>query len=97
MKNRFIILICALFLQACASPINTVVDGNAPCDGATFEFIERHSSTDDSEGHGPDIGSDEWHSVVEFRLGVRGNTSVPARGSKKWCDYIEEKLNISST
>ena len=40
-------------------------------------------------GHGPDIGSGEWKSVVEFKLGIRGNPDVPDRDSQEWCSYID--------
>jgi hypothetical protein len=28
--------------------------------------------------------------VVEFKLGVRGNSNVPARSSAAWCEFIDE-------
>ena len=43
-------------------------------------------------GHGPDIGSEEWKSVIEFKLGIRGNPDVPDRNSSQWCDYIDKLL-----
>lgn len=45
--------------------------------------------TDDGHGHGPDIGSDEWKSVVEFRLGLRGRADVPARNDPAWCALVD--------
>jgi hypothetical protein len=45
--------------------------------------------TDDGQGHGPDIGSDEWKSVIEFRLGIRGKPDLPARASEAWCHANE--------
>ena len=41
---------------------------------------------------GPDIGSDEWQSVIEFKLGIRGQADLPARGSREWCEFIEARL-----
>jgi hypothetical protein len=49
-------------------------------------------TTDDGMGHGPDIGSDEWKSVVEFRLGVRGIPGTPDRSSEDWCTYIDAHI-----
>jgi hypothetical protein len=49
-------------------------------------------TTGDGQGHGPDIGSDEWRSVVEFKLGIRGNPAVPSRASREWCHYIDEQV-----
>jgi hypothetical protein len=43
-------------------------------------------------GHGPDIGSLEWQSVIEFKLGLRGDPDVPPRGSQRWCAYIDQRL-----
>ncbi|WMC11684.1 MliC family protein [Oceanimonas pelagia] len=45
--------------------------------------------TGDGLGHGPDAGSGEWKSVVEFRLGIRGATGVPERETQAWCEYID--------
>ena len=44
--------------------------------------------TGDGQGHGPDLGSSEWRSVIEFKLGIRGDPSVPPRNSELWCAYI---------
>lgn len=49
-------------------------------------------SSGDGMGHGPDTGSDEWKSVIEFKLGVRGNAEVPDRSTGAWCSYIDEHL-----
>lgn len=61
----------------------------AACTAAQYHAIAAKVATDDGKGHGPDIGSDEWKSTVEFRLGVRGTPSVPARDSVAWCSYVE--------
>ncbi|MGS0680513.1 hypothetical protein ACVBIL_05040 [Shewanella sp. 125m-7] len=61
------------------------------CDHAWFEKVEQQIITGDGEGHGPDIGSMEWRSVVEFKLGIRGNESNPSLNSDLWCDYIDKR------
>jgi hypothetical protein len=43
-------------------------------------------------GHGPDPGSEEWRSVVEFKLGIRDQPGVPDRNSQAWCEFIDERL-----
>lgn len=63
------------------------------CSAAWFDSVDKQLITGDSQGHGPDIGSDEWKSVVEFKLGVRGQSSVPERHTPQWCDYIAEKVS----
>ncbi len=43
-------------------------------------------------GHGPDLGSEEWKSVVEFKLGIRDQADLPSRNSEDWCRRIEKAL-----
>lgn len=63
-----------------------------PCSDEWNLDVEAKVQTGDTEGHGPDIGSVEWQSVVEFKLGVRGNPDVPTRDSEAWCTYIDTRL-----
>lgn len=58
------------------------------CGPVQFQVIEQQVASGDGQGHGPDIGSEEWKSVIEFRLGVRGLPQVPSRASAAWCNYI---------
>ena len=60
-----------------------------PCSAEWFDFVERKVSSGDGQGHGPDLGSDEWKGVVEFRLGIRGQPNIPPRDSAEWCSYID--------
>ncbi len=64
------------------------------CSHAWYKFIEEKVVTGDGHGHGPDVGSAEWKSVVEFKLGIRGNPDVPSRESDDWCRYIDETVRI---
>lgn len=57
-------------------------------------MVNKEISTDDGLGHGPDIGSAEWRSVIEFRLGIRGDTEIPEINSDDWCHYIDQKINL---
>lgn len=66
--------------------------GPEPCSEEWQRWVESRVTTGDGQGHGPDIGSDEWRSVVEFRLGIRGNPSVPPRDSAEWCSYIDKQV-----
>lgn len=61
-----------------------------PCSDPWYPYIDAIVVTGDGAGHGPDVGSDEWQSVVEFKLGVRGNPNIPARSSAAWCEFIDE-------
>ena len=49
--------------------------------------------TGDGRGHGPDVGSDEWKSVVEFKLGIRGKSDLPGRDSEAWCRLIDQLVS----
>ncbi|MBQ0756598.1 MAG: hypothetical protein KBT54_05780 [Amphritea sp.] len=60
------------------------------CSNEWFTLVERQILTGDGQGHGPDLGSMEWRSVVEFKLGIRGDAEVPARDSEPWCNYINK-------
>lgn len=68
-----------------------------PCSDAWYRTIAGKVATGDDQGHGPDIGSDEWKSVVEFRLGVRGKPGVPSRDSESWCRYIDQLVSKGAT
>ncbi|MCB1889614.1 MAG: MliC family protein [Rhodocyclaceae bacterium] len=67
-------------------------DTTAPCSPGFIRSVEARLPTGDGQGHGPDPGSAEWQSVVEFRLGLRGHPSVPERGSAAWCDWLASRL-----
>lgn len=64
----------------------------APCSEAWLEFVEQALGTGDGQGHGPDLGSEEWKSVVEFRLGLRGSPHLPPRDGVAWCAYVDAVL-----
>ena len=66
------------------------------CSNKWFTKIENQWTTGDGQGHGPDLGSSEWRSVIEFKLGIRGDPSVPPRNSELWCAYINKINSINS-
>lgn len=90
--NRLLIVllavVCMQFDLEKAGAVSAPKDGF--CTQQWYRFIEEKVATGDGQGHGPDLGSEEWQSVVEFKLGVRGNTSVPRRNSDAWCVYIDQ-------
>ncbi len=53
--------------------------------------------TSDAQRHGPDVGSEEWKSVIEFKLGVRDKPNVPSRDSERWCQYIDQLVRESGS
>lgn len=60
------------------------------CTAEWKQFIEETVSTGDGMGHGPDLGSDEWQSVIEAKLSIRGDVNTPQRTTKAWCSYIDK-------
>ncbi|MBC8127860.1 MAG: hypothetical protein H8M99_12035 [Gloeobacteraceae cyanobacterium ES-bin-144] len=54
---------------------------------AWSEWAEKLRPVTDNQGHGPDIGSDEWASALGKQLDIVG---VP--GSKEWRMAVEQKL-----
>ena len=63
---------------------------SAVCSEAWYRMIEENVPTGDGQGHGPDVGSVEWESVVEFKLGIRGQPDVPSRNTQAWCRHIDQ-------
>lgn len=60
------------------------------CSSKWYALVEKQVLTGDGHGHGPDIGSKEWRSVVEFKLGIRGDKNTPPLESIQWCEYIND-------
>lgn len=88
-RIRLSVILSMLFVCSCSVAPS---DDRQPCSEQWFSKVEEKLGTQDSQGHGPDIGSSEWRSVVEFKLGVRGNLDVPPRETVQWCVYIDEKI-----
>lgn len=63
----------AIFLSivaAFALTIGGLASGSATrtlCSDSWYRLIAENVPTSDEQGHGPDIGSDEWKSVIEFK------------------------------
>ncbi len=82
-----------LMLPACGNNTNDAEDSAAVCGSDWYEFIESSVSTGDGQGHGPDPGSEEWRSTVEFRLGIRDLPEVPNRMTDAWCRFIDRQIH----
>ena len=101
-KTVIIILCLATFLfsaVACAeagNTANTTPDTETLCTEAWYRSIEEKVPTGDGRGHGPDVGSDEWKAVVEFKTGIRGRPDVPRRDSNAWCRHIDQIVQAST-
>lgn len=93
---RLIFPIGIFFVCSCGVAQKTGPDLQ-PCSHAWVQDVEERLSTGDSQGHGPDPGSMEWRSVVEFKLGIRGDPTIPSRESDQWCAYIDKEIFRSDT
>ncbi len=89
-----------IFVVSCTGTANVVKSAQKtkyPCSDEWYQSIEEKVTTGDGHGHGPDIGSDEWRSVIEFKLGIRGKDTVPQRDSEAWCRYIDHLIQTESS
>lgn len=83
-------IICAA-VCALASDYNlSSAETEIPCSDSWYRFIDEAVATRDDQGHGPDVGSDEWKSVIEFKLGIRDKPNLPDRDSDAWCRHIDQ-------
>ncbi|MBR9726819.1 hypothetical protein ACFOD0_08000 [Shewanella intestini] len=62
------------------------------CSQDVFNLFEKELMSSDELGHGPDIGSQEWQAVIEFKLGLTGNPTLPSHTSSDWCDFIYQQM-----
>lgn len=76
---------------------NSNLETGVLCSDSWYRSTEEKVPTGDSHGHGPDIGSDEWKSVIEFKLGIRDKPNLPSRDSQTWCRYIDQIVRARST
>ena len=83
-------IIC-IAVAACSSTSSDpilILEQTATCSDQVLLHIDGMVVTQDDQGHGPDQGSEEWHSAVEFKLNVTSKPDLPARNSNEWCAYI---------
>jgi len=58
-------------------------------------WIESVKPVADKEGHGPDVGSDEWASALAAQAGINKNGHGPDMKSAEWRSAIEKKLGVA--
>ena len=90
MKFRLIIFV---LLVAANLPAGAGSEALIPCTAQWYQFVEHKLVSGDGQGHGPDIASDEWKSVIEFKLGIRGQSGLPAQDSEDWCELIDAMVH----
>jgi hypothetical protein len=89
---RLLLIGIVLSNAASSTPQHKKNTPSLPCSEDWFAQVEQQIATGDSQGHGPDLGSIEWRHTVEFKLGLRGSTDIPARNSTVWCEYIDKHI-----
>jgi uncharacterized protein len=80
-----------------ASDSGTASATTTLCSESWYRSIEQHMPTGDGQGHGPDVGSAEWKSVIEFKLGIRDKPNLPSRASEAWCRHVDQLVRQSRT
>lgn len=86
---KFLAALCLLALAACGEH-----DATPPSDWKTWSvWVEARYPVSDADGHGPDIGSDEWARALQQKLGiVDAQGHGPDIGSDEWRFAVELKL-----
>ena len=84
LKNLIFMVLATIHTAAFAG-----AEPAAPCSKPWYQYVEKELISSDGQGHGPDLGSDEWKGVVEFKLGIRGQADLPDRASDDWCQLID--------
>ena len=73
--------------------VNAAVELAVPCTEEWNRFVDKKLVSGDGQGHGPDLGSNEWKGVIEFKLGIRGQADLPGRNSDAWCQLIDQLVH----
>jgi hypothetical protein len=95
--HRWLVIVLIVVAPCARAGDSGEVEAQVLCTDAWYRYMEDKVPTGDGQGHGPDIGSDEWRSVIEFRLGIRGKADLPARDSEALCGAIDEIVRSNGT
>lgn len=89
---KTILMRIILFMLCCSLP--GLAQEAAPKDWAAWaKWAEQLHPVTDAQGHGPDIGSDEWANALAKRLGViDAEGHGPDFRSDEWRAAVEKKL-----
>lgn len=85
-----IVIVCSIVAAAGCTAVDEQQSNTKMCSNEWYALVEHQISTGDNHGHGPDVGSIEWRSVVEFKLGIRDENNIPQIDSEQWCKYIND-------
>jgi uncharacterized protein len=106
---RLCLMVLIGMLSACSSvELITTENGRIPdtklsealakektlfCSNEWFHYIEGQLHTSDRQGHGPDLASVEWQSIIEFKLDLEKQQGLPKKSTPQWCEFIQQKLD----
>ena len=85
-------ILAALFLFVLAACSER--DAAPPSDWKTWAvWIEARYPVSDADGHGSDIGSDEWARALQQKLGIVDEQGHgPDIGSDEWRNAVQSKI-----
>ena len=86
-------LLALLLVSGCGGKVVTVDATPVACSLPWYAKVDSILNIGDAQGHGPDPGSAEWRSAVEFKLGIKNEKGKPDIMSADWCDYISTQLD----
>ena len=92
MIPRTTFLIFLSLLWGCVTQEPEDQNSVVTCSQTWYDEIEEIISIGDGQGHGPDLGSQEWRHAVEYRLGIAENKQKPPVTSEKWCGYVQSQI-----
>lgn len=78
------------FLFGCLN--STDIPKNYADDIRWREQVEKLVNSTDDAGHGPDVDTDEWCGIVEFKLFQRNSMLKPC--SIEWSKKVNEVLSL---
>lgn len=95
------LLIVALIMSCSCSSLSEVpsseLGAQVSCGEQWYRDVEEVLHISDAQAHGPDLGSEEWRSAVEFKLHLGAVDRLPTKNSQQWCDYIASKIQELKT
>ncbi len=104
MISRWSIFAVLLGLVSCGpvaildEPVQTVSMMPAPEEwNAWANWVEARKPVSDGEGHGPDIGSDEWAMALDRQLAITVGGHGPDLKSSEWRNAVEAKIAAGAT
>lgn len=91
-KSRVLCAFLPVIIGLASASASTYADA-PPCSEQWNTALEKQLATADGHGHGPDIGSDEWKSVIEKKLGINSAPELPKRNTQAWCQFIDQRAH----